>query len=315
MSRITLSGNASGTGNFTLASPNSNTDRTLTLPDATGTVNVSGLANEVPAGSAGAPAIYPTGDTNTGIFFPAADTIAFSEGGAESMRIDASGNVGIGVASTDAKLDVSANAQTTARFTGSGATFVGIANQTAFSSGSVYSGVYYDVRNELGNTVANFLADVNADGSSAWVLSTQPAGTRTDRRVDRLRISSGGDLQFNSGYGSVATAYGCRAWVNFNGTGTVAINASGNVSSITDNGAGDYTVNFTTALPDANYCTQCTAYPKQIGQNINYAIGLHTTNFAAAPTTKTTSAVRIFISASNVTAGSDMADVNVAIFR
>lgn len=45
----------------------------------------------------------------------------------------------------------------------------------------------------------------------------------------------------------------CRAWVNFNGTGTVAIRASGNVSSITDNGVGDYTVNFTTAMEDANY--------------------------------------------------------------
>ena len=47
--------------------------------------------------------------------------------------------------------------------------------------------------------------------------------------------------------------YKCRAWVNFNGTGTVAIRASGNVSSITDNGTGNYTVNFTTALPNANY--------------------------------------------------------------
>ena len=45
----------------------------------------------------------------------------------------------------------------------------------------------------------------------------------------------------------------CRAWVNFNGTGTVAIRAQFNVSSITDNGTGDYTVNFTTAMPDANY--------------------------------------------------------------
>lgn len=50
-----------------------------------------------------------------------------------------------------------------------------------------------------------------------------------------------------------APIFGARAWVNFNGTGTVAIRASGNVSSITDNGTGDYTVNFTTALPDANY--------------------------------------------------------------
>ena len=50
-----------------------------------------------------------------------------------------------------------------------------------------------------------------------------------------------------------APIYACRAWVNFDGTGTVAIRASGNVSSITDNGTGDYTVNFTTAMPDANY--------------------------------------------------------------
>jgi hypothetical protein len=47
-----------------------------------------------------------------------------------------------------------------------------------------------------------------------------------------------------------------KAWVNFNGTGTVAIRASFNVSSITDNGAGNYTVNFTTAFADANYATQ-----------------------------------------------------------
>lgn len=45
-----------------------------------------------------------------------------------------------------------------------------------------------------------------------------------------------------------------KAWVNFNGTGTVAIRAAFNVSSIADNGVGDYTVNFTTAMTDANYC-------------------------------------------------------------
>jgi hypothetical protein len=50
-----------------------------------------------------------------------------------------------------------------------------------------------------------------------------------------------------------APVYACRAWVNFNGTGTVAIRGSGNVSSITDNGVGNYTVNFTTAMVDANY--------------------------------------------------------------
>ena len=50
-----------------------------------------------------------------------------------------------------------------------------------------------------------------------------------------------------------APIYACRAWVNFNGTGTVAIRGSGNVSSITDNGTGSYTVNLTIAMSDANY--------------------------------------------------------------
>ena len=63
--------------------------------------------------------------------------------------------------------------------------------------------------------------------------------------------------QFNAS-GS-APVYACRAWVNFNGTGTVAIRSSGNVSSITDNGTGSYTVNFATAMPDANYSAVCTA--------------------------------------------------------
>jgi hypothetical protein len=56
-----------------------------------------------------------------------------------------------------------------------------------------------------------------------------------------------------------APIYPCRAWVNFDGTGTVAIRASGNVSSITDNNTGRYTVNFTTSLPDANYSATTSA--------------------------------------------------------
>ena len=59
----------------------------------------------------------------------------------------------------------------------------------------------------------------------------------------------------------------CKAWVNFNGTGTVAIRASYNVSSITDNGTGDYTVNFTTALADANYSFVGTASQAGTGNN------------------------------------------------
>ena len=53
---------------------------------------------------------------------------------------------------------------------------------------------------------------------------------------------------------TIGQNFRCRAWVNFNGSGTVAIRNSGNVSSITDHGTGDYSVNFTTATPDTNYC-------------------------------------------------------------
>jgi hypothetical protein len=75
---------------------------------------------------------------------------------------------------------------------------------------------------------------------------------------------------------------GCaKAWVNFNGTGTVAIRASYNVSSITDNGTGYYTVNFTNALPDANYCVVGMTN-QQSGDSTNALIQLVGT---VAPTT------------------------------
>ena len=179
------------------------TDQKLTLAGALVTTGVSTFA----AGSAAAPSITTTGDTNTGVFFSAADTIDFTEGGAATGQFDSSGN-----------------------------------------------------------------------------------------------------FKFNSGYGSVATAFGCRAWVNFNGTGTVAIRASGNVSSITDNGTGDYTVNFTNAMPDINYSV--------VGGNGSGTAGNDdftlTTNYNAAPTT---SATRIGSHRANSGTATDAAWSSVAIFR
>jgi hypothetical protein len=91
---------------MTLAAPNTNTDRTITLPDATGTINISGLANEVPAGSAGSPSIYPTGDTNTGVFFPAADTVAITTGGVERLRVNSLGKLNINTGTLGTQLEV-----------------------------------------------------------------------------------------------------------------------------------------------------------------------------------------------------------------
>ena len=75
-------------------------------------------------------------------------------------------------------------------------------------------------------------------------VTTESAISTPNNALIKSALNAGGD----------APVYACRAWVNFDGTGTVAIRASGNVSSITDNGIGLYTVNFTTAMPDANYC-------------------------------------------------------------
>jgi hypothetical protein len=93
--------------------------------------------------------------------------------------------------------------------------------------------------------------------SGAGVFTIAAPATATDRTLNlpdsagTLTTTEAVLTQFNAS-GS-APVYACRAWVNFNGTGTVAINASGNVSSITDNGTGDYTVNFTTAMQDTNF--------------------------------------------------------------
>jgi hypothetical protein len=101
-----------------------------------------------------------------------------------------------------------------------------------------------------------------------------------------------------------APLYGCRAWVNFNGTGTVSINASGNVSSITDNGTGDYTVNFTTAMPDANYSTNATAgFTSGANSSMNFL------------STQTTSQTRVFNRNQFGNSADDATEVSVAIFR
>jgi hypothetical protein len=117
---------------------------------------------------------------------------------------------------------------------------------------------------------------------SATALTLQYGGT-TGATLD-----TSGNLQFNSGYGSVATAYGCRAWVNFNGSGTVAIRASGNVSSITDNGAGDYTVNMTNAMPDTNYAFVGNA--RKDNDTFDAIVAVN----AFQSQTKTTSALRFY---------------------
>lgn len=165
----------------------------------------------------------------------------------------------------------------------------------------------------LSNTPANnFTITAEADNGSLK-LARGNAGATTQ---DILTVDASGLVGFPvskaietpvkdalNATGS-APVYACRAWVNFNGTGTVAIRASGNVSSITDNGAGKYTLNFTTAMPNTNYAVVCAA-----GESEGLA-------FVAAPAinSRTVSSVQIIVSDNNSETLLDSADVNVSIF-
>ena len=139
---------------------------------------------------------------------------------------------------------------------------------------------------------------VSGGGTTSLVLSANAAATLSSKPVS---FFSSLDLL------TPANTAGqlCKAWVNFNGTGTVAIRASYNVSSITDNGVGDYTVNFTTALVDANFAATGFAGG---GGNLIYA-GLSVTG-----TYSGTTFVRIQ-TRNGVTPLIDANDVQVAIFR
>jgi len=267
MAKVKIQGHASGSGVFTVTAPNSNTDRTITLPDAdvtlgtdatklplaggalTGAVTTNSTfdgrdvaadgvlaTNALPkaggtmtgsinmvVGSEASPSIRFAGDTNTGIWSPAADTLAISAGGSERMRMLSDGTLCIGETSAGLSLD-------TQLF----------------------------VRNNDGNGyAATFLND--GDDAGRWGIAIAcgaDAPNATDNYPIRFLDGNGtevGKVTFDNvgtSYHGVNTA---KAWVNFNGTNTVAIRDSHNVSSITDNATGNYSTNYSNNMANVNY--------------------------------------------------------------
>jgi hypothetical protein len=105
--------------------------------------------------------------------------------------------------------------------------------------------------------VVSGTSGLKTSGGDTGELKIQTNGT------DAVSVTGSQVCSFANNFGTVANlpAYQCRAWVNFDGTTSPGtIRASGNVSSVTRNGTGDYTINFTTAMPDANYSLTGTAH-------------------------------------------------------
>ena len=208
MAKVKIQGNASGTGVITLIAPNTNTDRTVTLPDESITLGggVDGIV---------------------------------STANATAITIDSSENVGFGVTPTTyysgyTGVQIGTNGtlygQTAA---GAGNNFWVGQNVRAGTDGSekaITTGVSSQMMQSGGAVVFKTGASASADANVTWT-------TTLDLKADGRGVS-----QFTA-----------KAWVKFNGGGTVSIDDSHNVSSITDNGTGNYTVNFSNAMANTSY--------------------------------------------------------------
>jgi hypothetical protein len=235
----------------------------------------------------------------------------------ERMRIDSSGNVQIRGNSTQAAtLQMYEDTDNGTNYVALKAPASGASNVTwtlPHADGTADQVLKTDGSGALGWATAGGASNLG-DGSATTPSVNFSSDTNTGiyrPGDDRLGFATNGalvgefdgsNLKFNSGYGSVATAYGCRAWVNFNGTGTPAIREDGNVSSITDNGTGNYTVNFSTAMPDANYSVVTSTEDISGGSNSQFL-------------SLTTTSVTIYTVKLNPLGLNDIPTVSVSVFR
>jgi len=256
-SSATISGNVSVAGTLTyedvtnVDSVGLVTARTGVRIDAGGLVVVG--VTTVAAGSTAAPSITPTGDSNTGIFFPSADTIAFGEGGSEALRIDSSGNIGIGTDNPSSKLNIGGE---TAQFP---------------SSIQIYSTLHATSRRAaigLGGTPGNtnpdwlLLQDNSGNGTKDFGIYTgQIPGTP-------LKIDTSGrvTMPYQPRFNAFGGTYSIGNAIVFN-------NASVNVGSHYNTSNGRFTVPLTgTYLIYGQFFVSATG-TTQINMRVNNSVG------------------------------------------
>lgn len=155
--------------------------------------------------------------------------------------------------------------------------------------------------------------DAAGNGRGLFYIMTRR--TTTDSALQAVaEYGSNGFMRTVSVGTNLLPSFSCRAWVNFNGTGTIAIRASGNVSSITDNGTGNYRVNFNDVLPDANYSVVAGA-AKQDGSNDgNIKAQVNGYNNGASNANSTTGTT-VMVGPTTIAALTDSGVVTVAVFR
>jgi hypothetical protein len=186
---------------------------------------------------------------------------------------------------------------TAANVTGTVAVANGGTGATSFTSGALLKG-----NGTSAVAVASAADIVGQIGSTAVTNATTAASCSGNSATATALTTASGS----------APSYSARVWVNFDGTGTVAIRASGNASSITDNGAGDYTVNFTTAMADTNYSIGGFCRQPPDGSLFN-AASITMVNGGSGEAT--TTSCRIRVGCKGNTAGGDSDLVCLQIFR
>lgn len=239
-----------------------------------------------PAGTAAAPSWTFNGDTDTGFYSAGANQVGVAAGGS---------SVGV-FSSTGFSGNVTGNAATVTNgvYTTGDQTIAGV---KTFSSSPVVPTAAVNDNSTAAASTAFVVAQIADDAptktgtgaSGTWGIDIS-GNAATATAVPDASITA---AKLSGAQSGAAPVFGARAWVNFNGTGSTGtnqtINGSGNVATVYKNGDGDYTVNFSTALPNANYAVFVGAALTDAGAG---AFLLSSTN-GGAPTSKTTSEVRI----------------------
>lgn len=189
---------------------------------------------------------------SSGTIANARTTASSSNGASTIVARDASGNFSAGT--------ITANITGNLTGTASNATVLQTSRNFEISGGATASAVSFNGSGNVNLSVTG----LNVSTANAGTLAVGRGGTGiTSAGTSGNVLSSDGSAWVSAALSSLSGAitpttgnpayYGARAWVNFNGTGTIAIRQSANVSSLTDNGVGDYTINFSTSMPDTEY--------------------------------------------------------------